>query len=240
MRREVSETESTAINGDCMDVMRQYPDKYFDLAVVDPPYGSGGGTYVNGTRFGGWFDRYKQDNPDRRKVGGKVRKKIVSWDYAPSEDYFNELFRVSKEQIIWGGNYFQLPPNRCFLVWLKTNIPENFTMAMAEYAWCSFNDNAKVIKMSSAGIAGRFHPTQKPEELYRWIYAHYTKPGYKILDTHLGSGSSRRAAYDFDLDFLGVEIDKEYFDKQEAAWEQYTAQQSLFNDLQKENEKWKY
>ena len=112
-------------------------------------------------------------------------------------------------------------------------------MAMAEYAWCSFNDNAKVIKMSSAGIAGRFHPTQKPEELYRWIYAHYTKPGYKILDTHLGSGSSRRAAYDFDLDFLGVEIDKEYFDKQEAAWEQYTAQQSLFNDLQKENEKWK-
>ena len=172
-------------------------------------------------------------------MGGKVRKKIVSWDYAPSEDYFNELFRVSKEQIIWGGNYFQLPPNRCFLVWLKTNIPDNFTMAMAEYAWCSFNDNAKVIKMSSAGIAGRFHPTQKPEELYRWIYAHYTKPGYKILDTHLGSGSSRRAAYDFDLDFLGVEIDKEYFDKQEAAWEQYTAQQSLFNDLQKENEKWK-
>lgn len=239
MRREVSATESTAINGDCMDVMRQYPDKYFDLAVVDPPYGSGGGTYVNGTRFGGWFDRYTQDNPDRRQVGGKVHKKIVSWDYAPGEDYFNELFRVSKEQIIWGGNYFQLPPNRCFLVWLKTNIPENFTMAMAEYAWCSFNDNAKVIKMSSAGIAGRFHPTQKPEELYRWIYAHYTKPGYKILDTHLGSGSSRRAAYDFDLDFLGVEIDKEYFDKQEAAWEQYTAQQSLFNDLQKENAKWK-
>ena len=229
MRRKVSETESMAINGDCMDVMRQYPDKYFDLAVVDPPYGSGGGTYVNGTRFGGLFDRYKQDNPDRRQVGGKVRKKIVSWDYAPSEDYFNELFRVSKEQIIWGGNYFQLPPNRCFLVWFKTNIPENFTMAMAEYAWCSFNDNAKVIKMSSAGIAGRFHPTQKPEELYRWIYAHYTKPGYKILDTNLGSGSSRRAAYDFDLDFLGVEIDKEYFEKQEAAWEQYTAQQSLFN-----------
>lgn len=239
MRREVSETESTAINGDCMDVMRQYPDKYFDLAVVDPPYGSGGGTYVNGTRFGGRFDRYTQITRTGGKWAAKYAKKIVSWDYAPGEDYFNELFRVSKEQIIWGGNYFQLPPNRCFLVWLKTNIPENFTMAMAEYAWCSFNDNAKVIKMSSAGIAGRFHPTQKPEELYRWIYAHYTKPGYKILDTHLGSGSSRRAAYDFDLDFLGVEIDKEYFDKQEAAWEQYTAQQSLFNDLQKENAKWK-
>ena len=216
-----------ALNADCMEIMREYPDKYFDLAVVDPPYGSGGGEFVNSTRFGGRFDRYLQDCPDGRKVGGKVREKITSWDYAPGEDYFNELFRVSKEQIIWGGNYFQLPPNRCFLVWLKTNIPENFSMAMAEYAWCSFNDNAKVIKMSSAGIAGRFHPTQKPEELYRWIYAHYTKPGFKILDTHLGSGSSRRAAYDFDLDFVGTEIDKEYFEKQEAAWTEYTAQQRI-------------
>lgn len=216
-----------ALNADCMEIMREHPDKYFDLAVVDPPYGSGGGKFVSGTRFGGRFDRYLQDCPDGRKVGGKVRKKITSWDYAPGEDYFNELFRVSKEQIIWGGNYFQLPPNRCFLVWLKTNIPENFSMAMAEYAWCSFNDNAKVIKMSSAGIAGRFHPTQKPEELYRWIYAHYTKPGFKILDTHLGSGSSRRAAYDFDLDFVGTEIDKEYFEKQEAAWTEYTAQQRI-------------
>ena len=216
-----------ALNADCMEIMREYPNKYFDLAVVDPPYGSGGGEFVSGTRFGGHFDRYLQDCPDGRKVGGKVREKITSWDYAPGEDYFNELFRVSKAQIIWGGNYFQLPPNRCFLVWLKTNIPGNFSMAMAEYAWCSFNDNAKVIKMSSAGIAGRFHPTQKPEELYRWIYAHYTKPGFKILDTHLGSGSSRRAAYDFDLDFVGTEIDKEYFDKQEAAWTEYTAQQRI-------------
>lgn len=214
-----------AINADCMELMQQYPNKYFDLAVVDPPYGSGGGTFVNGTRYGGWFERYIDQ--DRRDVGEKVRKKIVSWDYAPSEDYFKELFRVSKEQIIWGGNYFQLPPNRCFLVWLKTNIPENFSMAMAEYAWCSFNDNAKVIKMSSAGIAGRFHPTQKPEELYRWVYAHYAKPGFKILDTHLGSGSSRRAAYDFDLDFVGTEIDKEYFEKQEVAWIEYTAQQRI-------------
>lgn len=186
----------------------------------------GGGTFVNGTRYGGRFERYI--DPDRRDVGEKVRKKIVSWDYAPSEDYFKELFRVSKEQIIWGGNYFKLPPNRCFLVWLKTNIPENFSMAMAEYAWCSFNDNAKVIKMSSAGIAGRFHPTQKPEELYRWIYSHYTKPGCKVLDTHLGSGSSRRAAYDFNLDFVGIEIDKEYFQKQEEAWEEYTSQQRIF------------
>lgn len=88
-------------------------------------------------------------------MGSKVRKKIVSWDYAPGEDYFEELFRVSKEQIIWGGNYFALPPNRCFLVWEKTNIPEKFTMAMAEYAWCSFNDNAKIIKLSAGSTRRR-------------------------------------------------------------------------------------
>lgn len=188
---------------------------------------AGGGTLDGGKRFGGRFDRYKEDSPDGREVGGKIRKKIVSWDYAPGEDYFTELFRVSKEQIIWGGNYFALPPNRCFLVWKKTNIPENFSMAMAEYAWCSMNENAKVIELSSAGIANRFHPTQKPEDLYRWIYQHYSKPGYKILDTHLGSGSNRRAAYDFDLDFVGCEIDKGYFDKQEQAFEQYTAQMRI-------------
>lgn len=212
---------NVAYNEDCMAVMARYPDKYFDLAVVDPPYGNGGGSFSSGTRFGGRFDQYKQDGRD---LGGKVRKKIVSWDYAPGEDYFDELFRVSKDQIIWGGNYFALPPNRCFLVWRKTNIPENFTMAMAEYAWCSFNANAKVIELSSQGIANRWHPTQKPEALYRWIYKLYSKPGYKILDTHLGSGSNRRAAYDFGLDFVGCEIDKEYFEKQEKDFEQYTAQ----------------
>lgn len=210
-----------AYNEDCMALMRRYPDQYFDLAVVDPPYGEGvkaenasadGSTATSRiTRTGG-------------KWAAKYAKKIVSWDNAPGEDYFTELFRVSRNQIIWGGNYFGLPPNRCFLIWKKTNIPENFSMAMAEYAWCSMNENAKVIELSSAGIAGRFHPTQKPEALYRWIYQHYAKPGFKILDTHLGSGSSRRAAYDFGLDFVGCEIDAEYFAKQEHAFADYTAQ----------------
>lgn len=213
-----------AYNMDCMEIMRQYPDKYFDLAVVDPPYGA---------RMGHLSAAHGSDSDSTvtRKIartGGtwaaKYAKKIVSWDYAPGEDYFTELFRVSKEQIIWGGNYFALPPNRCFLVWKKTNIPENFSMAMAEYAWCSMNENAKVIEISSAGIANRFHPTQKPEALYRWIYQRYSKPGFKILDTHLGSGSSRIAAYDFDLDFVGCEIDKEYFRKQEERFADYTAQ----------------
>lgn len=211
---------NVAYNMDCMDAMRKMPDKCFDLAVVDPPYGGAGGGC-------GQFDKYKVS-----RTGGtwarKYGKKIVEWDYAPGEDYFNELFRVSKEQIIWGGNYFNLPPNRCFIVWEKTNIPENFTMAMAEYAWCSFNDNAKIIKLSSAGIENRFHPTQKPENLYRWIYSHYSKPGYRILDTHLGSGSNRIAAYDAGLDFVGFEIKKRYFDLQEQRFKAHAAQGNLF------------
>ena len=157
-------------------------------------------------------------------MGEEVRKKIISWDYAPNEEYFKELFRVSKNQIIWGGNYFSLPPTRCFLIWEKTNVPENFTMAMAEYAWCSIQGNAKIFKYSAVGQEGRFHPTQKPVELYQWILSKYAKQGDKILDTHLGSGSSRIACYNGGFDFWGYEIDKEYFEKQEQRFENHTAQ----------------
>ena len=163
-------------------------------------------------------------------MGGEVCKKIIAWDTAPGEEYFKELFRVSRNQIIWGGNYFALPPTRCFLVWRKTNIPESFTMAMAEYAWTSFADNAKVIDLTSAGQTYRFHPAQKPVALYAWIFSKYAKPGDKILDTHLGSGSSRIAAYDAGLDFWGYEIDKEYFDKQEERFAAHTTQLNLFID----------
>lgn len=159
----------------------------------------------------------------------KYGKKIVSWDSAPGEDYFRELFRVSKEQIIWGGNYFGLPPTRMFLVWRKTNIPKDFTMAQCEYAWCSFSGNAKIIECSSAGQEGRFHPTQKPVKLYDWIFAKYAKPGQRILDTHLGSGSSRIAAYEAGLDFIGFEIDKQYFDAEERRFAEHTSQLSLFH-----------
>lgn len=154
---------------------------------------------------------------------------IRHWDIAPSEDYFRELARVSKNQIIWGGNYFSLPPTRCFLVWRKT-IPENFTMAMAEYAWTSFNDNAKVYEACQIGSKKdpRFHPTQKPVALYEWIFRLFAKEGDKILDTHLGSGSSRIAAYNANLDFVGCEIDKYYFDKQEERFAAHAAQGNLF------------
>ena len=225
---------STSIvqNRDCLEAMKEFPDKFFDLAIVDPPYGDGSQTvnvererereqYWN--RFGGRFDKYKGIE-NRGKVGGEVRKKIISWDYAPNEEYFKELFRVSKNQIIWGGNYFSLPPTRCFLIWEKTNVPENFTMAMAEYAWCSIQGNAKIFKYSAVGQEGRFHPTQKPIELYQWILSKYAKQGDKILDTHLGSGSSRIACYNGGYDFWGYEIDKEYFEKQEERFENHTSQ----------------
>jgi site-specific DNA-methyltransferase (adenine-specific) len=217
---------SVAENVDCVQAMKQYPDGYFDLAVVDPPYGGGQAfRRRDGSRFGGIFDKYKRTE---QAADGRLSsaKKIVAWDNAPGKEYFDELFRVSKQQIIWGGNYFELPPCRCFLIWQKTNIPDDFTMAQAEYAWTSYNDNAKIWR----GISGRskgeehFHPTEKPQALYAWIYNRFARQGYKILDTHLGSGTSRRAAWDAGLDFTGFEIDKEYFTKQEEAFASYVAQ----------------
>ena len=120
-----------------------------------------------------------------------------------------------------------MPPTRCFLVWRKLTISENFTMAMAEYAWTSFNQNAKVFEHVPQDM-NRFHPTQKPVSLYGWIYRLFAEKGMKILDTHLGSGSSRIAAFNAGLDFVGYEIDKTYFDKQEERFAKHTAQQNLF------------
>lgn len=145
-------------------------------------------------------------------MGSEIRKKIIAWDIAPGKEYFEELFRISRNQIIWGGNYFDLPPTRCFLIWRKTNVPHDFSMAMAEYAWTSFSGNAKVFDYSAVGQQGRFHPTQKPPELYKWILTNYAKQGDKILDTHVGSASSLIACYDLGFDYVGFEIDKEYYE----------------------------
>lgn len=218
--------KSETFCADCMEKMRQYPDKFFDLAVVDPPYGGGGKAF-----------RENIDSEEASaaigeicRTGGtwaaKYKKKIIAWDNAPGQEYFDELFRVSKQQIIWGGNYFSLPPCRCFLIWVKTNIPENFTMAQCEYAWTSFKDNAKIFRHTSlrSRDEDHFHPTEKPIALYSWIFAKYAKPRDKILDTHLGSGSSRIAAYR-----AGLEIDREYFDRQEERFERHSAQISLLD-----------
>lgn len=146
---------------------------------------------------------------------------------APSEEYFKELFRVSKHQIIWGANYFpKMPPTRCFIVWRKLTISENFSMAMAEYAWTSFNENAKVFEYAPQGKKHdtRFHPTQKPVALYSWLLHNYAKPGYKILDTHLGSGSIAIACHDSGYELTGIELDTDYFDKAVARIKEYQKQ----------------
>ena len=251
-----------AFNMDCLEAMRQMEDNAFDLAVVDPPYGDGGGNF-NGAligRFGGRFEKYhlsdsqtvnaererereSRPRPSRHHTFGlrksyrnyenrwqleqEVRKKITSWDVAPGQEYFDQLFRISRNQIICGGNYFALPPTGCFLIWRKLSISDSFSMAMCEYAWTSFNENAKWFEYAPQDT-NRFHPTQKPVALYKWILSKYAKPGDRILDTHLGSGSSRIAAYDLGFDFVGYEIDKFYFDKQEERFAKHTAQTSLF------------
>lgn len=187
-------------------------------------------TYNRFGSQGSRFEKYKR-SPDGWDLGGEVRKKIIAWDVAPGKEVFDELFRVSRDQIIWGGNYFSLPPTRCFLVWRKLSISESFSMAMAEYAWTSFNANAKVFECAPHGKPNdpRFHPTAKPIDLYRWIYGLFAKPGMTVFDPFLGSGSSRIAAYEAGLNFIGCEIDPVYFKKQEERFERMTANYSMFD-----------
>lgn len=217
-----------------------------------------------GVRFGGWFDRYKTVEPIRptlrqvqvpeftggvareghlspraaERTGGtwaeKYGKKIIAWDVAPGKDYFDELFRVSRNQIIWGGNYFDLPPTRCFLVWKKLTISESFSMAMCEYAWTNFTGNAKLFECAPQGSANeqRFHPTQKPIKLYSWQLALFAKPGMKILDTHAGSASSLVACRLAGLDAWGFEIDPVYYEKAKARLDAAKAQVTVLDLLQ--------
>lgn len=224
-------------NMDCLEGMKNYPDKYFDLAIVDPPYGDAGG--YGQTRHDSGNDSTDTNPPHRNTrshllgnggkwIGGGVQKTIIKWDVAPPQEYFDELFRVSKNQIIWGGNYFQLPPNRCFLIWRKTNVPHNFSMAMAEYGWTSFWGNAKVFDYSAIGQEGRFHPTQKPIALYKWLLTNYAKPGDIILDTHVGSASSLIACEELGFDYVGFEIDPEYYQKAKARIEEFNQQIRMF------------
>ena len=140
--------------------------------------------------------------------------KCIDWDVAPKSEFFDELYRIGARVVIWGGNYFPLPATRCFLIWDKLQ-PENFSMAMCEYAWTNMNANAKLFRMQPQGTQKdpRFHPTQKPVELYSWIIRNYAKAGDRIFDPMMGSQSSRIAAYKLGFDYVGCELDKEYFDK---------------------------
>ena len=219
-------------NMDCMEGMKEFPDKYFDLAIVDPPYGQ---NYGSG---GGWNTKYHQTEEQKTKYknrfhdGGfpKHNNRMIAWDIAPDETYFRELFRVSKNQIIWGGNYFSLPPARCFIVWRKLTISENFTMSMAEYAWTSFDRNAKVFEKAPQD-KNRFHPTQKPVELYEWTLSNFAQKGDKILDTHVGSASSLVACENMGFKYVGFEIDSEYYKKGLERIEAAKSQLSLWRDM---------
>ena len=150
---------------------------------------------------------------DVARIGGtwaaKYGKKASEWDIAPTQEVFQEIFRVSKNQIIWGGNYFHLPPTRCFNIWRKLTISENFTMAMCEYAWCSFNENAKIYECAPQDPS-RFHPTQKPISLIMWQLEKYSKPGDLILDPFSGSGTTAIAAHLLGRRFVCIEKDADY------------------------------
>lgn len=205
---------NVAYNADCLAAMREMPDHYFDLAVVDPPYGL-----------------KISHNMGRRRGEKPSDYKKVDWDDAPpTPEYFAELRRVSKNQIVWGANHFvsMIPAadSHCWLCWDK-KFSEDVSFASFELAWTSFDQPCKRLALSSAQI-GRIHPTQKPVALYAWIFSKFAKPGDRILDTHLGSGSSRIAAWDAGLDFVGYEIDPDHFQAQQQRFDEYTAQLSIF------------
>lgn len=216
--------KSEVSNIDCMKGMAKYPDKYFELAIVDPPYGIGMGGSLN--------------------VNSKTNFISKKWDNEiPKKEYFNELFRVSVNQIIWGGNYYPfIWSNGCkgFIHWDKMN--HHYNRADGELAWTSFNRPSMNFRYMWDGnrygydgkIEGvgkptiRIHPTEKPISLYKWLLKNYAKEGDKILDTHLGSGSSRIAAYEMGFDFTGFELDKDYFDASVKRYENHIKQMKLF------------
>ncbi len=196
-------------NEDNMLLMARYPDNHFDLAIVDPPYGIN----ITNECMGG----RKTVKPDKNK----------NWDNeVPTKEYFIELFRVSKNQIIWGGNYFDLPISRYFAIWDKGETMYGRDFAEAEFAWVN-KGGTRIYKKSPNQLL-RIHPTQKPVALYKWILDKYAKEGDKILDTHLGSGSIAIACHDYGFDLTACELDKEYFDKAMQRINNHVAQQKLF------------
>jgi site-specific DNA-methyltransferase (adenine-specific) len=211
------ETNSSRVyQMDCIKAMKQYPDEYFDLAVVDPPYGIG----ANKMQLG-----------NGKK---KIYRGEADWDNAiPTAEYWEQLFRVSKNQIVWGGNYMTeyLKPTSAWLFWDKGTGENDF--ADGELAWTSYNGALRKITKSWVGANAkdgleRIHPTQKPIYLYDWIFNRFAEEGNLILDTHLGSGSSRIAAHKAGLDFTGFELDAEYFDASVKRFKEYKLQLKLF------------
>ena len=200
-------------NCDCMELLKQTPDNYYSLALVDPPYGLGDKLTQGGT----WSKKWQ--------------KKGADWDKLPNGEYFKELFRVSKNWIIWGGNYFieYLPNCRCFIAWHKPYMDGMHSMSNVELALTSFDTNAKKVSINKdLGTEERIHVTQKPVALYKWILDKYAKQGDKILDTHLGSGSIAIACHDYGYELTACELDKEYYDKAIQRIKNHISQLKLF------------
>ena len=214
------------INADCMDYLKEFPDNYFSLAIVDPPYG--------GVTQGGYMSN---------KMGGGVAKNrndyhLGVWQYGrPSDDYFKELLRVSKNQIIWGGNYYAslLPDSQGWIVWDKEK-PEGVSFADCELAWTSFDVATRIFKFAWNGMLqgdmknkeAKIHPTQKPVRLYEWCLSRYAKDGDTILDTHVSSGSSLIACHETDHKYIGFEIDPVYYEKAKQRIDEASSQVNIF------------
>ena len=206
----------TITNEDNMELMSRYADKYFDLAIVDPPYG---------------IERFKKPSGNTRfKTSKLMQNEGIIWDKKPKNEYFDELFRVSKNQIIWGANNFNLPPTEYFCIWDKKQTVENF--ATAEYAWVSMGlkKPAKIFEYSihKHNHTDKIHPTQKPIDLYKWILNTYANKGDKILDTHLGSGSIAIACHDYGFDLTACELDTEYYKEALKRYNTHIQQIKLF------------
>ena len=202
------EMKNKIILADCMDIMKDIPDKYFELAIVDPPYGIG-----------------KRLSQGAGKLKNSALQNMNSeWDVLPDENYFKELNRISINQIIWGGNYFTLPPTRGIICWDKKQFMPTFSRW--ELAWTSFDRPAKMFE--NIGNEQRIHPTQKPVALYRWLLQNYAKPGDKIIDTHSGSGSCAIACHLEKFDFLAIEKDEDYYKASVERLETLRSQGVLF------------
>lgn len=206
-------------NIDCMIGMKDYPDKYFDLAIVDPPYGTGC-EIMNITA-----------TPSFRKNKRVAKREDKNWDVVPTKEYFDELFRVSKNQIIWGANYFEgLKRSRCWIFWDK-KYENTFNFSAGELAWTSFNMPLQKVSVTNRvmphNLEFNFHPTSKPKALYTWLLNKFAKQGDLILDTHVGSASSLIACEDLGFEYVGFELDEDYYKAANKRLEQFRAQLKL-------------
>ena len=205
-------------NEDNMILMARYPNNHFDLAIVDPPYGIDvtnmemGSSTHNGKKYTSTAKKAKFSKGSGKLKNGALNKMSLGWDVKPTKEYFDQLFRVSKNQIIWGGNYFDLPPTRCIICWDKVQPWDNFSQW--EMAWTSFNKSADMVRISTTGGNNKekkFHPTQKPVTLFEYLTKTYSNENEVVLDFCMGSGTTGVACQNLNRQFIGIELDESYF-----------------------------